>query len=103
MSSPALPSFARCTWPIGGCLEAAEQIIGKDRNWIPVNKDQSRYLMEHFRLSAAVMDMEMLGIEPEPFVINRPFLFWMEREGVPEPLYTAWLNYDSWKNPGGLA
>ena len=52
--------------------------------------------------SAAVMTMRAAGAPPVPFVINRPFLLWIERDGVDEPLYTAWLNYDSWKNPGGL-
>ncbi len=51
--------------------------------------------------SAATIVMRTLSI-PNDYRIDRPFLFWIERDGVTEPLYTAWLDYDSWKDPGGL-
>lgn len=51
--------------------------------------------------SAAVVTMRSFNPQV-PLLIDRPFLFWIQRDGVAEPLYTAWLDYDAWKNPGGL-
>lgn len=51
--------------------------------------------------SAAVVTMRSFSPQV-PLLIDRPFLFWIQRDGVAEPLYTAWLGYDAWKNPGGL-
>jgi hypothetical protein len=34
--------------------------------------------------------------EPVPLVINRPFLFAVKREGLKEPLFSAYLDIDSW-------
>jgi len=37
-----------------------------------------------------------------PYTFNRPFLLWIEHDSSPEPLFVAWLNFDSWKDPLGL-
>lgn len=34
--------------------------------------------------------------------INRPFLFWIVRKDFPLPLFAAWVDVDSWKDPGSL-
>ncbi len=38
----------------------------------------------------------------ERMVINSPFLFWIDRPGVPIPMFTAWIKPDAWKNPGEI-
>lgn len=37
---------------------------------------------------------------PNPYVINRPFLLWIERPGLNEPLFVAHITEEDWKNPG---
>ncbi|MBI4020852.1 MAG: hypothetical protein HY369_01280 [Candidatus Aenigmarchaeota archaeon] len=37
-----------------------------------------------------------------PLVIDRPFLFWIERRGIRAPLFEAYLTPDCWKDPGTL-
>ena len=34
-----------------------------------------------------------------PLVINRPFLVWIERPGLKEPLFAGWICEDDWKRP----
>lgn len=47
--------------------------------------------------------METAMLQPTiPLIIDRPFLFWMSREGYPLPLFAAWVDYSEWKNPGEL-
>jgi len=38
----------------------------------------------------------------EPYVINKPFLMWITRQGLSKPLFVAYLNKDVWKDPEGL-
>jgi len=38
-----------------------------------------------------------------PLVINRPFLFWIERRGLSNPLFVARITEECWKDPGSLA
>jgi hypothetical protein len=45
---------------------------------------------------------EMASLPKPNFVIDQPFLFWICRQGYPLPLYTAWVDYNDWKNPGEL-
>ena len=37
------------------------------------------------------------------FIIDRPFLMWISRLGVSRPLFTAYVDCDSWKDPGDLS
>jgi hypothetical protein len=34
--------------------------------------------------------------------VDSPFFMWLERPGLRKPLFVAWLDYDSWKDPGSL-
>lgn len=52
--------------------------------------------------SAAVIVVRLFSAERN-HVIDAPFLFWIERDGVEEPFFSAWLDFDAWKNPGSLA
>lgn len=45
---------------------------------------------------------EAMEEPPKPLIIDSPFLFWISRPGFPLPLFTAWVDYPEWKNPGNL-
>ena len=59
-----------------------------------------------FRIkSAAAIQMVLkapLGERKEPYIINRPFLFWVKRPEISRPLFVSYLNKDVWKDPDGL-
>ncbi|MHA1927211.1 MAG: hypothetical protein ACTSV2_01390 [Candidatus Thorarchaeota archaeon] len=59
-----------------------------------------------FRIkSAAAIQMILkapLGKKKEPYIINRPFLFWVKRPDISRPLFVSYLNKDVWKDPDGL-
>jgi len=59
-----------------------------------------------FRIkSAAAIQMILkapLGERKEPYIINRPFLFWVKRPEISRPLFVSYLNNDVWKDPDGL-
>ena len=55
--------------------------------------------------SAAAMEMLCMGVrEPKPdLVIDQPFLIWITRDGLSQPLFTGFIAEDCWKNPGNLS
>ncbi len=60
---------------------------------------------EGFRVKSAVALGILAGAAPkktEPYIINRPFLMWITRQGLSKPLFIAYLNKDVWKDPEGL-
>ena len=59
-----------------------------------------------FRIkSAAAIQMILkapLEKKKEPYIINRPFLFWVKRPDISRPLFVSYLNKEVWKDPDGL-
>jgi hypothetical protein len=53
--------------------------------------------------SAAAMTLKRCCVVgPEPYVIDRPFVLWMEADGLPLPLFAGVFAEDVWKDPKGL-
>ncbi len=55
--------------------------------------------------SAVAMSMKAVSIGPiieNMFVIDQPYLFWIERDGLSFPLFAAYLAKDCWKEPENL-
>lgn len=52
--------------------------------------------LEGARVEVAAAMYMTRGIGPVPYVIDRPFLFWIKRRGVTDPLVWAFLAEDSW-------
>jgi hypothetical protein len=47
--------------------------------------------------SAAHVTVPVAGCSGNgPYFFNRPFLLWIEQDGLSDVLFTAWLGYDSW-------
>jgi hypothetical protein len=38
----------------------------------------------------------------EPLIVNQPFLLWIERPGMPLPIFAAYLEQKYWADPGSL-
>jgi len=60
---------------------------------------------EGFRVKSAVALGILAGAAPvkkEPYVINKPFLMWITRDGLAKPLFIAYLSKDVWKDPKDL-
>ena len=57
-----------------------------------------------FRARAATSIEYTLGRtrRRRPHVIDRPFLLWIERPGLSQPLFVAWLDQACWKRPADL-
>jgi hypothetical protein len=52
--------------------------------------------------SADEMGFELCSMPPPPFKIDRPFLVAFQRPNLTQNLYAAFVDHDSWKDPGGL-
>lgn len=53
--------------------------------------------------SAVAMEGTLRGMPTtRPLVIDEPFYFWYVREGCQLPVFCAWLDVDTWQDPGGL-
>jgi hypothetical protein len=54
--------------------------------------------------SAVGMTMRCCAMaqEPQPIVIDRPFLLWIDRQGVNTPLFSGIFAEDVWEEPEGL-
>lgn len=47
--------------------------------------------------------MRSMASLPKPdLVIDRPFLCWIERPGIPVPLFLGHITEEDWKSPGSL-
>jgi hypothetical protein len=38
----------------------------------------------------------------EPLIVNQPFLLWIERPGMPLPIFAAYLEQKYWSDPGSI-
>lgn len=59
--------------------------------------------MNHIAAQARAADEMRIGITslpPPALIIDRPFLAVFERPGLPQPLFTAYVTQESWKDPG---
>ena len=68
---------------------------------------QTKFKMNHTgaRAKDAVtltMRSTMALAGPPPLVIDEPFLLWIERPGLEKPIFYAYLDQTTWKDPGGL-
>jgi len=70
-------------------------------------KKQAKFKMNH---EGAVFKDAFAGgfavtstARPKFIVINQPFLLWSERDGVPYPLLSAYIDQEHWKDPGNLS
>lgn len=70
-------------------------------------KQQTKFRMNEVgaRAESAVALGVTRGMAPRPkpdLVIDQPFLCWIERPGIPFPLFLGHITPDDWKNPGSL-
>lgn len=69
-------------------------------------KQQTRFKMNEVGAraeSAVALGVMRSYTPPQPdLVIDQPFLCWIERPGIPVPLFLGHITPDDWKNPGSL-
>jgi len=61
--------------------------------------------MNHLAARARAKDEMRFGttsVPPPPLMIDKPFLVVFERPGLPQPLFTAYVTQESWKDPGTI-
>ena len=65
---------------------------------------QIKFAMNQFgaRVKEATAIAAMRG-GPSYYDVDGPFLIWIEREGVPVPMFMAHVTEDDWRDPGDLA
>ena len=67
---------------------------------------QTKFKMNEFGVKieeavAMAVTMEMAFVSSR-YVINRPFLMWVNRRGLSLPLFVGYITPEDWKNPGTL-
>ncbi|MCB0331127.1 MAG: hypothetical protein KDD70_15770 [Bdellovibrionales bacterium] len=68
---------------------------------------QNKFRMNHLGAiteSAAAMEgaLRSISIPKPPCRIDRPFFLWKTKPGITQPIFTAYLEPDCWKDPGDL-
>jgi len=61
--------------------------------------------MNHLAARARAADEMRFGatsLPPPALIIDRPFLVVFERPSLPQPLFTAYVTQESWKDPGTI-
>ncbi len=53
--------------------------------------------------SAFAMIGRAITVEVPTYVVDEPFLLWVDRPGLEIPIFQAWFNEDNWEDPGDLA
>ncbi|TXT54578.1 MAG: hypothetical protein BAJATHORv1_60074 [Candidatus Thorarchaeota archaeon] len=92
-------------WLIGLKVDIASSDISYYK--IAEALQQTKLKMNHkgFRIKSAAAIGILKAAAPrrtEPYVINRPFLMWIQRPSLAKPLTVGYFNTDVWKNPSGL-
>lgn len=75
--------------------------------WISQAKQQTRFRMNERGAraeSAVAMGMKRLGVASmrKPYIVDQPFLCWIERQGLELPIFSGVFAEDVWRNPGSL-
>ena len=52
--------------------------------------------------AVAVAMLKGISMHKPDHIINRPFLMWIERNGLEQPLFVGYITEEDWKNPGSL-
>ena len=92
--------FADTSWIIGLNTEDAT-----DTPWDVVQaKEKSRFMMNEIgaRLEtgfAGQVMMRSMPAPPKPYIVDRPFLLWLTRPGIPVPIAACRFEYDVWSEP----
>ena len=63
----------------------------------------NRFKMNRFGAkaeSAAGMAFTLECVQPSPYELNEPFLAWIRRPGFDLPVFSAFVDTDSWSDPG---
>jgi hypothetical protein len=61
--------------------------------------EKGAHIREAFAIAA---EASAPGEEPQPLVIDKPFLLVFQRPSLKRPLFSAFLTEDCWKNPSSL-
>jgi hypothetical protein len=89
---------------IGLATRAAD---GRSVQIVAAEQHSSLKMNEYGARAEVIVTMQViLGIRrqaPPDFVINEPFLVWIERPGLSAPLFVAHVTREAWRNPGDLA
>jgi len=86
-------------WLVG--MEISALFIGQALQQTKLKMNEKGFRIK----SAAAIQMILKGPpgqRKEPYIINRPFLFWVKRPEISRPLFVSYLNNDVWKDPDGL-
>ena len=75
-------------------------------HWIRQALQQTKFRMNEkgakVESAVAMSFARAMAAEPEPYVIDRPFLLWIERPGMTIPFFAAVLCEDVWREPKEL-
>lgn len=98
----------------GVCLPSVDMEGDIDLSWLKgfgmsglqvseaIQKFRFKMNEEGARAQSAVGMSVKRGLPPPPYVVNRPFLLWIEREGMGVPLFAAVIGEEYWKEPASL-
>lgn len=70
------------------------------KNRLRMNEFGARFQSE-FR--GSVIFGATMKKQKEDHIINKPFLCWIERMGIKQPIFVAYVTKDDWKDPGNIS
>ncbi|KXK08766.1 MAG: hypothetical protein UZ21_OP11001000318 [Microgenomates bacterium OLB22] len=88
------------SWILGLSAQAADgrpAVISQ-----AVRQDKLRMNHRGARAQTAVAMAVMRGMSPPPLVIDRPFVVWFDRAGLPFPIFSAYVTQEHWREPDTL-
>ena len=87
-------------------LQGLNTLAKDGREWeLKEAVQQITLKMNHLAARARAADEMRFGttsMPPPALIIDKPFLTIFERPGLPQPLFTAYVTQDSWKDPGTI-
>jgi hypothetical protein len=81
-----------------------EQYLNKITQALQQTKLKMNHVGARIKDAAAIGGLRCMGFEMPlpPLIIDKPFLFWVQRPGLSRPLFAAHITQEHWKDPGSL-
>ncbi len=92
-------SWLKEMWTIGAVGARAKVTQALQQTKFKMNEKGAR---AKSGVAIGIMRSKSVRVPPPELVINRPFLLWIERDGLSQPLFAGHVCEDTWRDPGSL-
>lgn len=87
------------SWLLGLSATHQDALVGVISQALQQTKLKLDERGAHVKDAVAIVLTRGLSARPRPYLIDRPFLIWIERPGYQYPLFAGYITEEHWRNP----